>query len=252
MSCVVDVTEQRRIEDERRKLDKRLQLAGNRAIVNELSSTLAHELVQPLRAISNWARAAQGFADLKQGLLDTNAMNGIAEQARRALGIIKGIQDRLRNQPTQAVDVALNKVVETVGEFLEPEFRRLHSVLELQLQRDVPLVSGTPLELEQVLLNLILNALQAMQEVPVPQRSVSIRTESLHGAVRVLVTDRGPGVSEAAREQLFSHPITTRPEGLGLGLGICRSIVERHGGQLSYEPAAGGGAVFIIQLPCKP
>jgi C4-dicarboxylate-specific signal transduction histidine kinase len=120
------------------------------------------------------------------------------------------------------------------------------------LQADLPAVHGDRVLLEQVLLNLVLNGLQAMQDMPAHRRIVEIETVAAEGRVTLSVADHGPGVDPKAAAQLFTSFFTTKQDGLGLGLNICRTIIESHRGRLSFDSRNGGGAVFIVQLNVVP
>jgi two-component system, LuxR family, sensor histidine kinase DctS len=149
-------------------------------------------------------------------------------------------------------DCSVNALVTNVLALLKPEIRRQRARIQLTLQDGIHPVSGDRVLLEQVLVNLVVNALQAMNETPPAQRLVEIETTVAGAYVKVLVADRGTGVAPEAAERLFDPFFTTKPDGLGLGLNICRTIAESHRGRLTFEKRHGGGTTFILCIPWTP
>jgi signal transduction histidine kinase len=142
-------------------------------------------------------------------------------------------------------------VVEESLSLLNVEAKWNDVAVHLELQPDVPSVTADRILVEQVILNLARNGLEAMQDIPVQRRRLTVRTRGLEGArVEVSVEDAGKGLSEAALDRIFEPFFTTKPDGLGLGLAISRSIIENHGGQLCADAVRGGGATFRFTLPC--
>ena len=258
MSSVVDVTEQKRTEALLRSRDEQLQRSLRLSSLGELASSLGHELNQPLMALGSFASAAKAFAEQGQrGLLIEN-LDAIRTQARRAGDIVARIREQLRRraegvEPGAGIEAcAINSIVGTVLDFQKAEVRLRQARVETQLQPGLPAIAGDRVQLEQVLVNLVQNSLQAMQETPVAQRVVEIETSAADDMVCVRVSDRGPGIAPAAAPQLFEPLYTTKLDGLGLGLAICRTIVETHRGRLAFENRTDGGATFTLYLPCQP
>jgi C4-dicarboxylate-specific signal transduction histidine kinase len=251
MSSVVDITAARRAEERQRQQNEQLQHAARLASVGEMASTLAHELNQPLMAMSSFAGAARAFS--AQGKTDALAdcLDGLRTQAQRAREIIDRVREMARKRSTVFAPVALNEVVRNVLTWVGPELRRHQVSVSTVLDDSLPPVNGDRILLEQVLVNLLLNAMQALSAVAPAQRQIDIATASNDTRVLLSVADHGPGVPAAAAERLFEPFNTTRPQGLGLGLSICRTIVESHGGRIGHAPRDGGGAVFTIQLPIE-
>jgi two-component system, LuxR family, sensor histidine kinase DctS len=248
MISVVDMSTQKRAEEQRRLHEEQLRHASRLASLGEMASTLAHELNQPLMALSSFASAAQAFAGQGNHGLLVSSLDDIAAQAQRAAEIVRRIRGFVR-QRTQGVEpVALNECVASVLGLLKPEIRQRKARVITRLQADLPAVHGDRVLLEQVLLNLVLNGLQAMHDMPVQRRIVEIDTVAAEGAVTLSVADHGPGIDPASAAQLFTSFFTTKKDGLGLGLNICRTIIESHCGRLSFENRPGGGAVFTVQL----
>lgn len=248
MSSVVDITAQKQAEARQRDQEVRLQRSARLASVGEMASTLAHELNQPLMALSNFAVAARALAvqsappDMLAGALDE-----IVEQSTRASEIVKRVRAFINPQRAQYEILDVDGVVKHAAALLMPELRRDGIALRLALDDGGARVRGDRVLLEQVLVNLIHNAMHAMQDRP--RGSIELASLRVDQGVRVTVTDEGPGIPFEQREQIFAPFFTTRPDGLGLGLNICRTIVEAHGGCMTVDSAAGGGAAFSFTLP---
>lgn len=252
MSSVVDISEQKSAERRQRQRDEQLQHAQRLASLGEMASTLAHELNQPLMALSNFASAAKAFAAQGKPHLLINSLDEIMGQAQRAAEIVRRIR-RFVRQRTQGVEAcAINELVANVLALLRPEIRVQHARVITRLQAQLPTVPGDRVLLEQVLLNLVLNSLQAMKNTPIEDRVIEIETMAADYSVFIKVADHGPGIDPAIAAQLFEPFFTTKVEGLGLGLNICRTIAESHRGRLSFENREGGGALFILQLEATP
>jgi two-component system, LuxR family, sensor histidine kinase DctS len=250
MSSVVDITAQKQAEARQRDQEVRLQRSARLASVGEMASTLAHELNQPLMALSNFAvaaraLAAQGAPDMLAGALDE-----IVEQSKRASEIVKRVRAFINPQRAQYERVTIASVVTHAAALLDPELRRDGTALRVALDDGDACVRGDRVLLEQVLVNLIHNAMHAMQDRP--RGSIELASGRVDQGVRITVGDEGPGIPPEQLEQIFAPFFTTRPDGLGLGLNICRTIVEAHGGAMTVENRAGGGAAFSFTLPTVP
>jgi two-component system, LuxR family, sensor kinase FixL len=219
--------------------------------MGELSASIAHELNQPLSGITSNASAGQRFID--RGDVDLrelrDLLGDIIADGSRAGDVIRGIQGMVKKGSRVSQQVNLNDLVGKVLHMVKPN-AMLHSCeLSTSLDPDLPMVEGDPIQLQQVMLNLLINAFDAMHDTPVTHRKVVISTErNIDGAIRTSVRDYGVGISEEARERLFDHFFTTKRDGLGMGLAIVRSIVESHGGVIVAENADGGGARFCFAL----
>jgi two-component system sensor histidine kinase DctS len=209
---------------------------------------MAHELSQPLTAMSNNANAAEESAKRGNQAMLLDSLGRIKAQVQRTAGIVRGIKDmaRLRTPGMQAC--AMNEVVANVLALLKPEIRLYRARVTTRLQEDLPLVTGDTVLLGQVLLNLIVNSLQAFAPDTAVPREITIHATSDGSSVRVSVADNGPGVAPAAEAHMFEAFFTTKADGLGLGLKNCLTIVESHQGRLTFEHRAGGGAVFTLHL----
>ena len=252
MSSVVDITAQKRAEEQQQQREAQLQRVQRVITVGEMASTLAHELNQPLAALVNYAAAARSLAAQgKAGLLN-DTLAALSAQALRASDIVGRIRRWVRQHPEAREPCDLNAAVDqSLALLLRAEARRHGVAVRLELAGAPVPVSADRVLLEQVVLNLGLNALQAMQSNPAPPagRELLLRTTAEAGQASLQVLDRGPGLAPEIAARLFEPFFTTRLDGLGLGLNICRSIVESMGGVLRARNREGGGAVFEIQLP---
>jgi len=248
MSSVVDITAQKRAELRQRENDEQLQHAQRLASLGEMASTLAHELNQPLMALSNFASAAKAFAQQGNQALLADSLDETVAQAQRSAEIVRRIRGFVRQRTFGAEDCAVSALVANALALLQGEMRLRQVRAEVRIPPALPSVRGDRVLLEQVLLNLLSNSLQAMQATPPERRTVEVEAEVVEGRVHIRVADRGPGIDAALAEQVFAPFFTTKAGGLGLGLNICRTIVEAHRGRLSFADRAGGGTVFTLEL----
>lgn len=254
MSSVVDITAQKRAEELQQQREAHLQRVQRVITIGEMASTLAHELNQPLAALVNYAAAARSLAAQGKAELLGDTLGALSAQALRAADIVGRIRRWVRQHPEAREPCDLNTVVDqSLGLLLRAEARRHGVAVRLELASDPLNVSGDRVLLEQVVINLGLNALQAMQSQastsPPAHPELQLRTAANGGRACLQVLDRGPGLPPEIAERLFEPFFTTRSDGLGLGLNICRSIVESMGGELLAHNREGGGAVFEIRLP---
>jgi C4-dicarboxylate-specific signal transduction histidine kinase len=248
-----DVTDRRRAEDLARQQQERLEMISRLTTLGEMASTLAHEINQPLAAIANYCmgcvRRLRSGDWKREELLD--ALEKTSAQAERAGGIILRAREFLRKPAPAPALCDLDSVVSAVARMMEQEAVRRGARVRVEPCRLRVYADQTMIE--QVLLNLARNGLEAMEFTPEPLRVLEIRS-TVHdaGLVRIEVADRGSGLSAQHMDNLFTPFFTTKPDGLGMGLHICRSIVERHGGKLWAAPRPGGGSVFQFTLPALP
>ena len=247
----VDISERIETLDSHKTQQEKLLFTSRMMSVGEMAATLAHELNQPLAAIVNYLNGSLRLVDQAGGPVQVErALQAARTQAEHASAVIARVREfvRAREPRRDAQDLPL--IVDTVLELLRLEAERLQLRVELALAPQLPQVYADRVMVEQVLLNLVKNAIEAMREVPAAQRGLRIEARvNLDGDVEVRVCDRGPGLSQAESEQLFSPFYTTKSDGLGIGLAICRSIIEYHEGRLFFEARDGGGSVFGFTLP---
>jgi two-component system sensor histidine kinase DctS len=224
--------------------------------MGEMASTLAHELNQPLAAIASYNTGCLNL--LATDNFDTGdiraALEKLGVQAQRAGRIIRRVHDFVRKSEPRRAPVALGEIIDDCLGFVEAEARKRQVSLETRLAA-LPPVLADRLMLEQVLLNLIRNGMEAMAAIPEAQRVLHIATERGAGEVVVSIADNGCGIAAEVREKLFTAFFTTKPEGMGVGLSICRSIIEFHRGRLWAEDnersPTGSGTIFKFSLPLE-
>lgn len=248
MSSVVDITAQKIAENRQHEQERQLQRSARLASVGEMASTLAHELNQPLMALSNFAVAARAIAGQAKRELLVTVLEDIVEQSQRASEIVKRVRVFINPQRGSYEDCDVHAVIAHSLTLLKPELQRNLTIVNTQLTENLPHIRGNRVLLEQVLINLLQNAMQATQDLPPAHHVIDIETTLLERAILIQIGDRGPGVPEASQEQVFNPFFSTKPDGLGLGLNICRTIVEAHGGHLKVANRKDGGAVFSFTL----
>ena len=265
MSAFLDISEQRRIEEVSRASQERLQATARLATVGEMASLLSHELNQPLAAISSYATGSLNLLRSKlesDPVLDLElAMRRIAEQAERAGKVIKSVHDFVRRRDQEREPVAPQALLDAIMPLVNLQARKLGVRVQVEMQDGLPLVLCDRTMVEQVLLNLARNAMQAMDQAAASEPSLLIQVRRAGGGARhsgpkawveFRVADCGPGIPEPVAQQLFTPFYTTKAEGMGLGLSLCRTVVEQHGGFLGFEPNHPQGTIFRFTLPADP
>jgi two-component system sensor kinase FixL len=250
-----DVTDRRHAEDEARQLQERLTHFARLSTMGEMAAGLAHEINQPLSAIATYAQASQRMlkmpdhdpADVLAALQQINL------QALRAGEVIRRLRNFVKNREVTREPVDCARLLEDLRTLAETD-ARLHNVwLRIESEGELPTVYADPIQLQQVILNLVRNAIDAMADVPEHRREVVLSTrETEDGDVEITVADHGTGLAPEATEHLFNAFFTTKAGGTGLGLAISRSIVRAHGGRLWHTPNEGSGARFHFTLPVAP
>lgn len=250
MSSVVDITEQKRVALRQRQIDEQLQHAQRLASLGEMASTLAHEINQPLMALSNFASAAKAFAVQGEQAMLIDSLDETMAQARRTADIVRRIRGFVRQRTAGAEECDVSLLVVEVLALLQGELKAQQVRAVSNLPAAWRSVRGDRVLLQQVLLNLVLNSLQAMQSTSVENRVVEIDAEIVKHRIHIHIQDRGPGIRDEHAERVFMPFFTTKPGGLGLGLNICRTIVESHRGRLYFSGRPGGGTQFTLELEC--
>lgn len=248
-----DITDRRQAEDSARQIQERMTHISRLATLGEMATGIAHELNQPLSAITTYAHAGQRMLTAPEpDLADLGeALEQIAAQGLRAGEIIRRLRSLVRERPTVHEVANINEVIYEFRAFTRRVDTRLNEIeLRLELTPQPLLVSIDRAQIQHVLLNLILNAIDALQDVSPEDRSILIATSDLSARdVEVAVCDSGPGVTPAIMGRLFHPFCTTKPTGTGLGLAVSRTIVKAHDGELNYRPNVPAGACFAFQLP---
>jgi two-component system sensor kinase FixL len=249
---VFDITDRKEAELAGQRSREELSHLSRVAAMGQLAASIAHELNQPLSGITSNASAGQRFID--RGQVDLHELRellgDIVADGRRAGDVIRGLQTMVKKGVTTRQQVNLNDLVMNVMRMVKPDAMLRSCQLGTFLDPDLPVVEGDPVQLQQVLLNLIVNAFDAMNDTPLDQRKVLIATERTpHNAICVSVRDYGFGIPQEVGERIFDQFFTTKAKGLGMGLSIVRSIIESHGGTITAENPSGGGARLHFTLP---
>jgi PAS domain S-box-containing protein len=248
----IDITARKEAELEAERDRAELSHLSRVALMGEMSASIAHELNQPLAGILSNAAAGQRFID--RGDIDhreiRELLGDIIADGRRASDVVRGIRGMLKKEQMARRSVHLNEVVMDAARMASPTAVLRSCAVETSLDPNSQAINGDPVQLQQVLLNLMINAFDAMRDIPPSRRKVFIATQSNgDGTVRTSVRDHGIGISEGMQDRLFDPFFSTKSEGLGMGLAIVRSIVEAHGGTITAENARDGGALFEFVLP---
>jgi two-component system, LuxR family, sensor histidine kinase DctS len=256
MGSILDISDRKRAEELNRQQQEKLHASARLATMGEISSTLAHELNQPLAAISSYATGALNVIEraARNGTaIDGDMLKPVLEQAsaqaQRAGQIIRSVHEFVKKREPLRQELALATLVEGIRALIELQARKFFVSLQIGISPDLPSVSADRMMVEQVLLNLTRNGIEAMQDSAPERRILRIDAAVEHGQVTVEVADHGQGIASAVAERLFSPFFSTKAEGMGMGLSICRSAIEFHGGTLGHRPNPGGGTVFTFTLP---
>jgi C4-dicarboxylate-specific signal transduction histidine kinase len=248
----VDITDRKAAEQGLREQQRNLAHSARVSVAGELSSVLAHEINQPLAAILANASAARRFLlhdppDLRE---IRDILEAIAEDNRRAAAVIARVGTLLKRDHVSMTPVDINEVVAGVIGLAHGDVIARGVSLTKRFGRDLPRVFADVRQLQELLLNLIANACDAMDPMPTGTRRLSVTTSADgQGGARVTVADSGPGVPRGTVEEIFEPFVTTKPQHLGMGLAICRSIVSAHDGMLTVEKPSDAGAAFSFTLP---
>jgi len=254
-----DVTAQRAVEDKLHRSRMELAHVSRIATLGELTASIAHEVNQPLAAVV--ANGEAGLRWLDRPVPDLNrtrtTVEAMIRNARRASDVIVRLRALARKAETVQAPLSVAELVEQTTLLVERELRVHEVQLSTTVPADLPPVLGDRVQLQQVLINLLINAVQALDSVAADRRVLSVGAEravdeACGDVVVVLVDDSGPGIPDDVLPHLFDAFFTTKREGMGMGLSICRSIVEAHGGRISAENRSEGGASFRLALPIAP
>lgn len=261
MGAVIDISEQRRIEEVSRASQERLQATARLATVGEMASLLSHELNQPLAAIASYANGSLNLlknpTTMPQTLDDVHmALRRIAEQADRAGRVINSVHDFVRRRDQDREALPPKVLFDAVAPLVQLQARKLRVTVHTQIDPQLPEVMCDRTMVEQVLLNLARNGMQAMDKPDCTDRRLVLKarraaSNAEQAWVEFSVTDLGEGINDTVASQLFTPFFTTKSEGMGLGLSLCRTVVEQHGGHLEFEALAHKGTVFRFTLPVK-
>ena len=253
-SSVIKEQEKRfHAEAETRRLRDQLAHAGRVTMLGELAASMAHELNQPLTAIYTNAQAAQRFLDRRPPSVAESraALHDLGQDCRRAGEVLGRLRQMFRRQETERVPLAVDALIEHVLKLLHEDAVARGVEVVLDIKHPLPPVRGDRVQLEQVVMNLLVNAFDAVTGIP-GTREVTVRASGRNGAAELAVLDTGKGIARGEQERIFEPFFTRKPNGMGMGLAICRTIVEAHGGRISARSRAERGSVFEVTLPAAP
>lgn len=249
-----DITERETAQKALFDAQAELALASRAATIGALSASLAHELNQPLGAVVVNAQTLQRWLDRDPPDLAavSRSAERIVRDSQRASDIIQSTRSMLGNRPPAFELVSLPDLVLETRTLLESELLRARAVLDVEVKQGTPVVRAVRIELQQVLINLITNALHAMAVTPETERRIGVAIEATDAAGAVVrIRDTGPGLSPEVFKNLFKPFCTTKETGLGIGLAICRSMLEARGGTLTASNHPDGGALFDMTIPIE-
>jgi signal transduction histidine kinase len=246
------VEERHRTEDETRRLRDRLAHAMRVSTLGQLAASIAHELGQPLSAIVTNAQAGLRFLANGLGPPDSTKeiLIDVVEDANRAAQVIRRLRLLLRRESTERVGLDVNTLIENVVGLLRGDLRQKNIMIRFVRDETLPRVLGDPVQLQQVVLNLLVNADEAVAATEDGPRMIAVDTESRSGLLILSIRDNGIGVKGPEElERMFEHFVSSKPDGLGMGLAISRSIVEAHGGRIWATSNVGRGLTLHVELP---
>ena len=252
----MDITEQKIAEQQLRQREAEMAHMARVQTVGEMASQLAHELNQPLYAINNYAALVQLRLENGQSSLDvgevSEAMERISAQVLRAADIVKRLREFVRGREPHRSTVDVHRLLRQTIDLLQPFARDKGVALELDVTNDLPPIQGDPIQVEQVVVNLVTNAIEAVSGLPAERQKVviSAQQQSEGGTVQITVKDSGKGIATGLEGKLFEAFVTTKEDGLGVGLTISRSIVHSHNGKIWAAHNEPHGAAFHFTLPC--
>jgi two-component system sensor histidine kinase DctS len=257
MGSLLDISDRRRAEDLNRQQQEKLQASARLATMGEMASALAHELNQPLAAISSYTTGALNLLNASADPANTSqlkqALEKASTQAQRAGQIIRSVHTFVKKREPLREPTRFAALVDSVMPLIDLQARPFFVNLQINIEAGLPQVMADRVMLEQVLLNLTRNGIEAMRDAASAKRllriSAGLDSSTMPAMVVISVGDQGHGISTEVGERLFSPFFSTKADGMGMGLNICRTVIEFHGGVLTYKDNPGGGTVFRFTLP---
>jgi two-component system NtrC family sensor kinase len=236
------------MQEEKQKLEEELLLAARLAAVGELSAGVAHELNNPLAAIQGFAQLLTKSNDLNEAA--KKDINTIYREAQRAARITQNLLSFARKHKPEKRLISINEALEKILELRAHQMKANNIELSAQLQRDLPLTMADFYQVQQVFMNIIVNAEQAMMEAHGKGRLL-VKTSRVNGVIQTTFTDDGPGIRKENLKKIFDPFFTTKEigKGTGLGLSVCYGIIQTHGGQIYAKSELGKGATFVVEIP---
>lgn len=247
-----DVTQRELLRSESQQLQSDLAHIERVVTINTLTSALAHEINQPLAAMRSYAQAALRFLDAEVPDNDNvrKALQGIVADNKRASAVVNRLRELVKKKKFQEEILSINQIIDEVIMLINSELVIRNTTIETHLDPSYPTAYGDPVQIQQVVMNLLTNAMDAMDDIPVNKRAITI-TSRMNAAehIEVSIADAGIGIAPQELKNIFSPFQTTKARGLGLGLTISRSIINAHGGTISAENNSQGGATFVLTFP---
>lgn len=243
----------RRSHERAEQLREEIQRSSRASVLGELAAALAHEINQPLTTILYNAQAARRFIEQGNSSPDEirTILDDIIRDNKRAGAVVSNLREMLAGNPVRKESSCLNGIVEEVAGFLRADLETEGVDLRLHLSSRAPRLMLARIEIQQILVNLIGNAIHAMSGIPSKQRRIDIHTRKAGSTLTMQIRDRGRGIPQEHLDRIFEPFHTTRSDGLGMGLAICRRIVEAHGGNIRAANHKSGGAEFSFSLPFR-
>ncbi|MBX7110123.1 MAG: hypothetical protein K1X61_15845 [Chitinophagales bacterium] len=233
------------------RMHRELEHTDRLSKMSILTASLSHELFQPLAAIRFTAQAGKQF--LLNDKLDANKatqlFEHILEDESRATKLIRSVKSLMKSEPMGKENVSLNALIDETLDLVRTEAERAGISIDVELETEITVVLGDKIQLQQVLMNFIRNAFTAMAESESRNKNLRIVLKVMQDEAVVSVTDSGPGLAAAVKEKLFKPFVTTKKEGFGIGLALCKSLIEKHNGKIMFENIPSGGAMFAFSLP---
>jgi two-component system sensor histidine kinase DctS len=260
MGSILDISDRKQVEELNRRQQEKLQTSARLATMGEIASTLAHELNQPLAAISSYTTGALNMLNseaARNGAIDLDSLKPALEkagaQAQRAGQIIRSVHAFVKRREPLRGAVRIQDLIDNALPLVELQAHQFFVAIQTSIEPDLPAALADGVMLEQVLLNLTRNAIESMQDIA-PQRRIlrivaALDASGAAPSVTVAIIDQGHGIPDEVTERLFSPFFSTKAEGMGMGLNICRTAVEFHGGTLSHAQNPAGGTIFRFSLP---
>ncbi|TXG95441.1 MAG: GHKL domain-containing protein, partial [Rhodocyclaceae bacterium] len=254
VQIAADITDRKHIDEVNQPQQKRLEQTSRLITMGEMASSLAHELNQPLSAIANYCAGCVKRMQAGNYKIDDllAAMQKASDQAERAGKIIRRMRDMVKKGDPNRQPIGLSELVDEARAFADIEAQRTGTQIVVDLPKNLPNIVVDRIMIEQVLLNLVKNGIEAMIDVPVERRQLTLQARQVDDRLlEISVTDQGHGLAEEDVEKIFAPFYTTKAEGMGIGLAICRSIIEFHQGRLWVTPRREGGTVFHFTVPIE-
>jgi two-component system sensor kinase FixL len=262
VGLVRDLTEQRRTEEQALRQREEMVNVSRLSTMGEMAAAMAHELNQPLTAIANYGAASIRLLEQSAANIDEvkEVLQEIVDQAHRAGEVIRRTRGFTKSTDNVRSTTTLDQVASQIRSLAELDTKANNIRLSWHIPADLPEISVDAVQIQQVILNLIRNAVDAMGETEPEQRSIEVRAKlTAPHQIRVEVSDHGPGVADAAAGDIFNAFYTTKQTGMGMGLAICRTIIRSHGGELRFrnnsarnaQPADSAGATFFFTIPTQ-